>query len=96
MPLINYLSQEKLTWLIRCILILIPKLKFVNFDSQTGLNFNRFSLNFQNEKNAILTGNFYLIRICSLFLQILQYWWYSKTEILRFLTVKELFLYVKY
>ena len=39
-----------------------------------GLNFNRFSTNSQRWKNAISTGNFYRIRICLIFLQILQFY----------------------
>ena len=54
------------------------------------VNFNKFSINFQRWKYAILTGNFYLI-----FLPILQKWWHLKHKSLVFPTVKELFLYIK-
>ena len=59
-----------------------------------GLNFNRFEINSQRWKNAISTGNFYCVRICLIFLQILQ--WQSKAKSLIFPTTQELFLYVKY
>ena len=61
-----------------------------------GLNFNRFSINSHRGKNAISTGNFYCIRICLIFLQILQQRWQSKAKGLIFPTTQELFLYVKY
>ena len=61
-----------------------------------GLNFNRFSINSQGWKNAISTGNFYRIRICLIFLQILQYRWQLKDKSWVFPTTQELSLYVKY
>ena len=51
---------------------LLPKLKFVDLNSQIGLNFNRFSINTQRWKNPISTRNHNLIRIFSILLQILQ------------------------
>ena len=59
------------------------------------LNFNRYSVSSQWWKNAISTGNFYRIRICLIFLQILQRW-QSKAKSLVFPTMQELFLYVTY
>ena len=43
--------------------------------------------NAQRWKYSISTGNFHLIRICSVFLQISQKWWHSKAKSLVFLTV---------
>ena len=61
-----------------------------------GLHFNRFSINSHRWINAISTGNFYRIRICLIFLQILQKRWQSKAKSLVFPTTQEWFLYVKY
>ena len=47
-------------------------------------------------KYAISTGNFYLIPICSIFLQILPKRWHSKAKRLLFPIVEELFTYNKY
>ena len=91
--------EKHLTWLSRFInftKILLPNLKLVNFNSQMRVNFNRFSINSQRWKYAILTGNFYLIRICSIFLQILQKRSHLKDKSVVFQTVKELFLCIKY
>ena len=57
-----------------------------------GVNVNRLLVNSQWWKYAILTGNFYPIRICSIFLQILQERWHLKDKSLVFPTVEELFL----
>ena len=65
---INTICHEnQLTWLTRFI-NLQPKLKFVNFDSQMGVNLNGF--NSELWKYAISTGTFYFILICSIFFQI--------------------------
>ena len=61
-----------------------------------GVNLNRFSMNSKLRKYAISTNNFYLIRICSIFLQILQKWLHLKDKSIVFVTVKQLFLYIKY
>ena len=42
--------------------------------------------NAQRWKYVILTGNFHLTRICSIFLQISQRWWHSKAKSLVFPT----------
>ena len=68
------------------------KLTFVNFNSQMKVNFTRFSMNSHAWKYAISTGNFYLIRICSIFLQILHKRLHSKDQSQVITTVKGLFL----
>lgn len=49
---------------------MLPTLKFVIFNSQKmGVDFNGFSMNFQRWNYAILTGNYHLLCICSIFFQ---------------------------
>ena len=53
-PLIIYLSRETITVNYKMHKFYLPKVKFLNLNSQMGLNFNRFSLNSQRGKNAAI------------------------------------------
>ena len=48
MPLIMYLSGETINVAYKMHKFYLPKLKLVNFNSQMGLNFNRYFTKFPN------------------------------------------------